>query len=353
MQNKRSGRLEELDALRGIAALAVVFFHFTMRCDERYCKFLRIGATGVELFFIISGFVIFMTVQRSEDGREFIASRFARLFPTYWACVTITFLMKALLTVSYFHKSVTMAALLQYAANLTMLQYFFGIEHIDGAYWTLTIELIFYVLIYLLLRLKQLKHIEHIGLGIVTALAVWQNIPPDPHVYMAVAKRIPLMDFFPLFLAGIVFYKIFSERATPYRYTLIAICFAAQMMNCGGRLYYISFPQYLVALVLYFSAFLLFVHGRLRFVVSRTTVWLGAISYALYLIHHEVSEAFLLPLLHNRLHLNIFICYCISLLAVVALAAAITFYIEVPGRKKFREVARRVMGVKQAKARQR
>lgn len=338
-------RIEELDALRGIAALGVVFFHFTMNCDAPYCKFLRIGATGVELFFVISGFVIFMTVQKSADGREFIASRFARLFPTYWACVTITFLMKALLTVFYFHRAVAMGKVAQYLVNLTMLQHFFGVEHVEGAYWTLTIELIFYVLIYLLLRLRLLKYMEHIGLGIVVALALWQTLPANPHGYINAAKALPLMDFFPLFLAGIVFYKIFSGRATPYRYLLVALCFAAQVLNSGGRLYYITFPQYVTALILYFSAFLLFVHGRLRFIVSRTTVWLGTISYALYLIHHEVSEAFLLPLLHNRLRLNVFISYIAALAVVISVAAAVTFFIEVPGRRKLREVARRALGL--------
>lgn len=342
---KQASRLQELDALRGIAALAVVCFHFTMRCDEAYCRFLRIGATGVELFFIISGFVIFMTVQRSADGREFIASRFARLFPTYWACLTITFLVKVALTTLYFHKAVTGAMLVQYLVNLTMLQHFFGVPHVEDAYWTLTIELIFYVLIYVLLRLRLLRHIEHIGLWLVLVLAAWQQIPQVRLAYLSAARLLPLMDFFPLFLAGIVFYKIRSERVTAYRYALIAICFAAQMANCGGRLYYISYQQYLVALVLYFLCFLLFVHGRLRFIVGRPTVWLGLISYALYLIHHEISEALLLPMLHNRLHLPIFVCYGIALAVVVALAAFITFYIEVPGRKRFRDVARRLLGL--------
>ena len=251
--------------------------------------------------------------------------------------------MKALLTVFYFHKAVAMDQVGQYLVNLTMLQHFFGVEHVEGAYWTLTIELIFYVLIYLLLRLRLLTYMEHIGLGIVVALALWQTLPAHPQGYIDAARALPLLDFFPLFLAGIVFYKIFSGRATPYRYALVAICFAAQVLNSGGRLYYITFPQYTTALILYFSAFVLFVHGRLRFIVSRTTVWLGTISYALYLIHHEVSEAFLLPLLHNRLHLNIFICYFISLAVVAGIAAAVTFYIEVPARKKLREATRRAL----------
>lgn len=56
----QSNRYTELDALRGIAALMVVFFHFTMDRPQGQMGF-KLGVTGVDLFFIISGFVIFMS----------------------------------------------------------------------------------------------------------------------------------------------------------------------------------------------------------------------------------------------------------------------------------------------------
>ena len=65
----QSNRFQELDALRGIAALMVVFFHFTIGRPEAKLGF-KLGTTGVDLFFIISGFVIF--ILRVKKNSNFI-----------------------------------------------------------------------------------------------------------------------------------------------------------------------------------------------------------------------------------------------------------------------------------------
>jgi len=85
-------RIRELDSLRGIAAFAVLLFHFTYVNDaHRMAPFgLAAGKYGVELFFVISGFVIFMTLERSGSVRQFAVSRIARLFPAYWAAIFCT-----------------------------------------------------------------------------------------------------------------------------------------------------------------------------------------------------------------------------------------------------------------------
>lgn len=89
-----------LDLLRLGAALAVVAYHWTAR-SHRYwgrppteefqfvSKLSGYGALGVQLFFIISGFVILMSAQGRSVG-QFVASRVARLFPAYWVAVLAT-----------------------------------------------------------------------------------------------------------------------------------------------------------------------------------------------------------------------------------------------------------------------
>ena len=89
-------RLLELDALRGIAAISVVIYHFCYRYPELYggnqFNLAFLGKYGVPFFFIISGFVIFWTLDRLKKPVDFIVSRFSRLYPIYWICLTITFL---------------------------------------------------------------------------------------------------------------------------------------------------------------------------------------------------------------------------------------------------------------------
>src|SRR5947208_2292947 len=89
-------RFAELDALRGIAAVMVVIFHYTWRSEKvlpganGFTHGLSWGYFGVELFFAISGFVILMTLRQTKTSSDFVVSRFARLFPAYWAAIILT-----------------------------------------------------------------------------------------------------------------------------------------------------------------------------------------------------------------------------------------------------------------------
>ncbi|MCM2335320.1 MAG: acyltransferase family protein, partial [Pseudomonas sp.] len=91
-----TGRVVELDALRGLAALAVVAFHYTTHYQAQvgHAQPLGFGFPfgnyGVHLFFLISGFVIFMTLERTRSPLDFVVSRFSRLFPAYWAAMAVT-----------------------------------------------------------------------------------------------------------------------------------------------------------------------------------------------------------------------------------------------------------------------
>src|SRR5262245_36843058 len=133
-----NSRIEELDALRGLAALFVVVFHCAMfRPQADYGFYL--GITGVDLFFIISGFVIFMSLENSKSGNSFLVSRFIRLFPIYWVIATLTFLVYFFLNLFDGVIPYTEIPLKNYLVNLTMFQYYFGVPNISGSYWTLII----------------------------------------------------------------------------------------------------------------------------------------------------------------------------------------------------------------------
>jgi peptidoglycan/LPS O-acetylase OafA/YrhL len=99
MSRNDSRRVVELDVFRGVAALWVAMFHLTLRYDEAFLhqpaplKPLLDGTYGVELFFMISGFVILMTLQRSRSWVDFAVHRFARLYPAYWLSVACACLL--------------------------------------------------------------------------------------------------------------------------------------------------------------------------------------------------------------------------------------------------------------------
>src|ERR1700743_3793687 len=131
-----ANRYRELDALRGIAALMVVLFHITIGRPET-----KFGVTGVDLFFMISGFVIYMSLTKVKNSLEFVINRVSRLYPTYWTCVTFTYILICI----YQHDGSPPTKFINYLGNMTMFQYYLGIKDLDGPYWTMIIEMIFYI----------------------------------------------------------------------------------------------------------------------------------------------------------------------------------------------------------------
>ena len=155
-------RLTKIDSLRGIAALAVLSFHFTTRYDEiyRFSGYLPFhapwGYLGVNLFFVISGFVIYMTLDRTDVGADFLVSRFSRLYPAYWTAIALTFCITSLLGLPGKAVPWHIAVL-----NIPMIQMLFSVPMVDGVYWTLLVELLFYGLAYALFAARRMNYVLH------------------------------------------------------------------------------------------------------------------------------------------------------------------------------------------------
>src|SRR5690606_38058858 len=136
-----AGRLVAMDGLRFGAAAAVLLYHFTATSTvasywgtipERAFPVLnevtRYGWLGVELFFMISGFVILL----SADGRGvagFVASRVGRLFPAYWACIVVTVALQRVWSGG------RQTTLFETLVNLTMVQDLFEVTGVQVVFW--------------------------------------------------------------------------------------------------------------------------------------------------------------------------------------------------------------------------
>jgi peptidoglycan/LPS O-acetylase OafA/YrhL len=131
-----------LDAVRFFAAFWVMNFHYLFG-QTGDLEWYRYGNLGVQLFFIISGFVIVQSLN-GKSIKEFAKNRFLRLFPLFWILCTSTYLITIIIP----HTSVLFFS--EYLRSMTMLgDLFNGIvgytRLIDPSYWTLTVELIFYI----------------------------------------------------------------------------------------------------------------------------------------------------------------------------------------------------------------
>jgi len=330
-------RFLELDVLRGLAALAVVLFHYTTRFNQLYGHSEKpwvefpLGLYGVQLFFVISGFVIFMTLERTRVSFDFVVSRVSRLYPTYWAALILTFAVVSIATLPGRQVSLGDAFI-----NFSMVQFFLEVPHVDPVYWTLSVELSFYAIMLALYKAKLLPRIEGVAAGwllvmILTAAAErYFSVPVPDRI-----KVILLLEYANLFIAGMMFYLLIKQGFSTKKCLLIALCLGVQWV--------VSSWELTLIVAVFFVIFFLAVKGRLSFIVWRPLVFLGTISYALYLVHQNIGYVIIRALDRQAINPNVSILIAIGV--SVGLASAATFLIEKPvlqairtGYAKFREM---------------
>jgi peptidoglycan/LPS O-acetylase OafA/YrhL len=328
-------RIYELDALRGIAALLVVLFHYTVDLENATFVF-NIGCVGVDLFFVISGFVILLTIGNTKDWKSFLVNRFSRLYPAYWICVSITTLSIIISYQTHLTDTIIPDFGLTYLANLSMLQFYLNFENIDGSYWTLIIELLFYGFIMLFLILNKKNYIETTGavcLLIVFCYRFFAQAVFSNKIMFDFTNAIPILIYFPLFYSGILFYKLKFVQQTTIRWLLLLVSFLLQLY-IFNTLYsnrgYLSFAEYAISLSVIYSLFIMYIFNKLNFVVNKATLWLGSISYVLYLLHKVIGTNLIMPLLSTKFGINFTLSLAITLCLVCLMAQCVVKYIEKP-----------------------
>lgn len=311
--NQQPYRIAELDGLRGIAALAVLLYHFTTRFGEKFdtslttnvWEFTR-GHYGVSLFFIISGFVILMTIERTGSPRTFIFKRFVRLYPTFWLCVTLTFLF-----CNAFGPEIYKRTISEFAINLTMIPSVFNTRYIDGVYWSLLIELVFYAFMLFLLITQLIPKIKYVGFLYILFYAL----------VVLYHKYYPELFYGGLFLAGINFYKIWKDKGSWINhlqlFLLLIIIFFSNLLETW------------IAIAIFYSLFYLVAYRLASFLRLYPIVFIGEISYALYLIHQHIGHSLQLLLIQKGVT-NYYLLLLWPMLTCIIIAWLITIAFEKP-----------------------
>jgi peptidoglycan/LPS O-acetylase OafA/YrhL len=296
--------LPEIDWLRSLACVAVVAFHFCYRGQQsdwiadappRWLAMpLRYGYLGVDLFFIVSGFVVYMTAS-GRSPRAFVASRIARLFPAYWAAVLLTAVVCTLSGSEVFAVSWT-----EVLVNLSMLTHLVALRwempFVDGAYWSLGVEVQFYLLVWLALCLDLLESCEVLAGGWLMMSAISLVRPMfNLGVWLG-------LEWAPLFTAGILFYRILLHGLTLRRYLLVwAAYWLAVAQAIRPAVLMISAPgdpprdPWVVFAVLsvFFGLFALLALRRLRWRGYRWIRWAGLLTYPVYVLHQNIGYVLL------------------------------------------------------------
>ena len=353
-KNKKPKRLIELDSLRGIACISVMLFHYTYYYDQNWkhsqkpLVLFEYGRYGVELFFLLSGFVIFMSL-KNKSVQDFAVLRFWRLFPTYWVAIVFIFIISKIVILSPEVPAHGSISLLELLANFTMLPTIFSLRYVDSSHWSLGFELLFYLhiaviffitnerenlILSALLLLTSISIFWHSFIryfNIEAWMTVWWN--EDMSHWQYILAKLFVLPYINLFLIGVSFYLLYQKQTL--RLPIFGIIFGIISD------YFIWGWEHLVAVVFITLLFYTAIFFRLPFLRSGLLVDLGTISYSLYLIHQNIG--FRIIQVTEKLGVNSNVAILTAIVSAIVLAHPLYFVIEKPSYEfvKFRLAVRK------------
>lgn len=288
-------RVVALDIVRFAAALSVVLYHYISDPGSDFPDWLQAitdqGYLGVQLFFMISGFVIADSASRKSPA-DFAVARFVRLYPTLWVCILLT------VSVSYLVSGWT-PPLAQILANFTLLQDYLGQDHVDGVYWTLVQELKFYACTFLLM-LAGVFHRHRVWLPLwllMTACFTFFQQPFFMGWFISPA-------YSAFFIAGLACYFIRAEGGGRFNVAILIASLPLALINSydvagnfipgdpgeGPKI------ASLCLIVLFYGLMYGLATGHLKAKARPGYLLLGALTYPLYLLHNVIGKQLIFEL---------------------------------------------------------
>lgn len=275
--NNRNNRVTIIEPLRGVASLAVCWFHFTngthLLSDGVFKASGLYGWLGVEVFFVISGFVIPLSLYRANFNLRrhwstFAKKRILRLDPPYLATIVLIIALAHLsAAVPGFAGKSPNYSLPQIMLHLGYLNAFFHYAWLNPVFWTLAIEAQYYVLIALLFPLVAHRSYQ-VRLGSIAALCAL-SFTSDAEAY--------LLNYLCLFSFGILAFNLNVGLMDRYSFCIwLAIIGIASFFKLG---LIITMVGLATAIVISF----------VQLQVPKFLIFLGAISYSLYLVHVPIG----------------------------------------------------------------
>lgn len=295
-QMHKVGHVTSVDAARGLLACCVMAFHGLS--NESIVSFENVGYYAVYAFFAISGFSLWISyhgkLQTASDIRSYLLKRFFRIAPLYYLALIIRLSLYPL----------PPTWVLDLPANITLLLGFYnpGASSLITGGWSLGIEFVFYLLLPILLTVAQsLRALATLAAGALIMQILFVNSILGSAEVMTGAvwsSYAQPVSFAGYFLAGCVVGEIYRISPTKYHRHALPVAGAALILFAliqspyptgfltGGR------GLVLTTLTIVFVSFVAFL-PPVKGTLLKGSVWLGVISYPVYLLH---------PLVHYSLH---------------------------------------------------
>lgn len=344
MQIKSNERIVFLDGLRGIAILLVVLYHTYSKAWIKLVPFyapthefplVKYGDLGVPLFFIISGFVIAMSLERCVNFSDFMFKRWLRLFPSMFiACALI------LLTASLFtSRPLNEVRLIDTMSGLTFISPTFyellGFDQrmLEGGFWSLFVEVKFYVVagcLYFLVGQKKMIYALVIMFLSYTCYDLTKSIM-NQDLALTVKTILDWLDYeyYGWFASGALFYRYFISREKLIFFAALFIALLAAR-NWGG---FMSGTMIAFAVIISTFACAMFSSKLQNMLSNKLLTFFGFISYPLYLIHENATISTIVQLHEKFSQINVYVLSLIPLAIMVVISWVMAKYLE-PSLKK-------------------
>ena len=319
----KTDRYEYIDCLRAVAILFVVIFHYTyhyetdylLRSDGWTFKLGKYGWSGVDIFFIVSGYCIGMTIVKTKNFFEFSVRRFARLYPGYLVCGIATMIFYSLFDlpgreVDWFTGFMNLI----FANFIPGLNY----KYIDGIYWALIVEIKFYLFFGIIFFLIK-DIIKSINTWFVFCLFGNLVLLYDKNSYLFFTSIFPHAN---LFLIGLT---LFFYNKISFINKILIFIFIVFSLFTNER--YSGFEYYFVILVFLVSILLL---KKIDFKIKFLS-YLGVLSYTWYLTHNAIGIIIIREI--NKLNYENF-SIIFAALVTLALSMLIYNFIEIESKSK-------------------
>lgn len=291
-----ANRIDYLDGLRGVAILMVLALHYftdveqVPRSDFYDSTVLQYGYFGVQLFFIISGYVIFMTLEKTSGFQRFIVQRWIRLFPAMLAATALIVAVAYLMP----YRSGGIPRFVDLLPGLTLaganaISAITGVETagLERGFWSLYVEFRYYVMFGLLFfalgRYRSFFALVALSLGMMVLMQMLTAIgSPYAGRVSSLCGKMLIGFYLPWFLLGMYVYLYRFERHRWLPVLLMGNALAYHLQEFG---------TIVMALCTPLLAFALFTIEPLQKIFrSRFLLFVGAISYPLYLINDSIGR---------------------------------------------------------------
>jgi len=291
------GRVEVLDLLRLFAVLAVLLFHYGFRgaaADGFTAVSLpdltpvaKYGYLGVQLFFIISGFVIAYSAEgRTATG--FAIARIARIYPAFVFCMTATFIVTLAIGAPRFE-----ATAVQWFANLFIVAPGLKQPFMDGAYWSIVYEITFYAWVCVLVAAGLFW--RELGFIVMIWLAI--SIFNESFLGSVPLRRLLITDQSAFFAAGLLLYEIYRgrwDRSVLLLLALATITAINEALTGATWLrdhYHVGLDNWVITGLCLAAIALVWLSTRVRRLPLPPGLILaiGGLTYPMYLLHQHIG----------------------------------------------------------------